>query len=193
MVQTFVVDDTKSLIHDVEQIDEWRAKCESLGLTKQLDLASEEKSPIPFEYMNETAKRVYEVLCPRKVDLDRYDKTPIPVEILGLLQLSKNEKYFDKIQIWYDDKSPDPLAIGFKMKDSYEWNADKYLIGRWGDVLRPFEELKEKAIKIFTESRRISLTREISQKKQELETIDVDVAAHFDVQATLSVPSPTFF
>jgi hypothetical protein len=139
--------------------------------------------------MNQVSKRVYETLCPAKVDLIKYGKTPIPLEVLGLIQLSQREKYFSKIQIWYDDKSPDPLAVGvIPDRNGYTWNDELYLIARWGDVLRPFEELKEMAIKVFTNSKRIEITRSIAQAEQQLKTLEIDVQAHFDVQTTISNP-----
>lgn len=188
MVQTFVIEETKELIYDGDQIDEWKAKCQELGLENQLTLAQEGKSPVPFTFMNTVTKRVYETLCPTKVELIQYNKTPIPLEVLGLIQLSKRENYFKKIEIWYDDKTPDPIAVGKIAKDDYDWNADLYLIARWGDVLRPFEELKEQAIKVFTNSKKIELQRNIAQCETQLKTLEHDVLAHFDAQFTMSTP-----
>lgn len=188
MIQTFVLEETKQLIYDNDSIDEWKAKCQELGLESQLTLAQEGKSPIPFAFMNQVTKRVYETLCPMKVELIKYSKTPIPLEVLGLIQLSQREKYFKSIEIWYDDRSPDPLAVGRVQKDNYTWNDNFYLLARWGDVLRPFEELKRMAIKVFTESKRIELSRNIVRLESELKNLEVDVMAHFDVQHTMSVP-----
>lgn len=189
MVQTFVIEETKTLIYESESIDQWKEKCDALGLDKQLALTQPGKSPVPFEFMNTVSKRVYETICPAKVEFKDYDKTPIPLEVLGLIKLCVDEKYFSKIEIWYDDKSPDPLAIGRKSKDSYTWNDDFYLIARWGDVLRPFEELKSKAIAIFTNSKRIEYRRNIVENEAKLKTVEEDVLAHFDAQTTLSNPS----
>lgn len=188
MVETFVIEDTKTLIYDNEQLDQWLEKCKFLGLENQLTLSEKDKSPIPFEFMNQSMKRVYETLCPEKVELNRYDKTPIPLEVLGLIELAKREGYFDKIEIWYDDKAPDPLAVGYKYKGpkSESWNSDKYTMARWGDVLRPFNELKALAVERFTHTKRIELNRTIASSKQQLETINIDVAAHFDCQVSIS-------
>lgn len=192
MVQTFIIEETKELIYNGDQIDEWKLKCKELGLENQLTLAQDGKSPIPFAFMNQVTKRVYETLCPMKVELIKYSKTPIPLEVLGLIQLSQNEKYFKSIEIWYDDKSPDPLAVGRLKNDEYQWNDDLYLIARWGDVLRPFEELKKMAIKVFTESKRIELTRSIVKLESDLKTLEADVMAHFDAQYTMSIPANNF-
>lgn len=192
MVETFVIEETKELIYDGDQIEEWKAKCQELGLENQLTLAQEGKSPIPFAFMNQVAKRVYETICPMKVEIIKYSKTPIPLEVLGLIQLSQREKYFKSVEIWYDDRSPDPLAVGRVKKNDYEWNDDFYLIARWGDVLRPFDDLKKMAIKVFTESKRIELKRSLVKLESDLKTLEADVLAHFDVQYTMSAPGNGF-
>ena len=45
------------------------------------------------------------------VEVQDYNLTPIPLEILDLVALSIKEEYFDRIMIYYDDKSPDPACI----------------------------------------------------------------------------------
>lgn len=62
-------------------------------------------------------------LCPSKIEVQKYNLTPIPVQILDLVALSFKENYFTKIEIWYDEKSPDPFAIGVVCEQSvYPYN-----------------------------------------------------------------------
>lgn len=180
MVQTFVIEETEELIYDSDKIQEWKEKCEALGLSEQLALANPDKSPVPFECMNTVSQRVYGTLCPAKLDYKKYGRTPIPIEILSLIALSEKEGYFNAIQIWYDDKSPDPLAVG---RIGNEWSGKLYLIGRWGDVLRPFEELKEMAITVYTRVESLKLKANISDLQHKLENINVNTARYFDAQA----------
>lgn len=182
MVQSFLVDESTELIYDDQRLSEWKQKCEELGLTGQLDLASPEKSPIPFENMNTVSQRVYETLCPVKVDYKEYKKTAIPLEVLSLIHLSVNEGYFESIQIWYDDKSPDPLAVGSVKVGTYQW--EYYLIARWGDVLRPFDELREMAIARCTESTRTQLQNKISEAKHKLENVELNVRRYIAGEMT---------
>jgi len=181
MVQTFIVEESKELIFENDKLQEWKEKCEALGLEKQIALTTKEASPIPFEFMNTVIKRVYETLCPMKVQYKQYGKTPIPLEVLGLIQLSENEGYFEGIEIWYDDKSPDPLAVGIK-KGAQEWDKNFYLIARWGDVLRPFEEWKKMAIKVYTATNKLSLQKKIQEAKTKLENIELNTQLYFDAQ-----------
>lgn len=182
MVQTFLVEETKELIYDADKQEEWKKKCEELGLTEQLNLAAPDKSPIPFEHMNTVSIRVYETLCPEKVEFKKYRKTSIPLEVLGLIHLSVNEGYFDEIQIWYDDKTPDPLAVGVK-KDGEWGNREFYLMARWGDALKPFEKLKETAIKRYTHSAKIALQKRISEYNAKLSEVTLNTERYFDAQA----------
>lgn len=114
VVETFVIEETAHLIYDNEKLDEWNSLVAELGLEGQTKIQVVGKSPIPFMHLKKTMVNVFETLCPRRVEVEKYSITPIPVEILSLIALSKNEKYFDTIQIWYDDKSPDPACIGVK-------------------------------------------------------------------------------
>jgi hypothetical protein len=112
IVETYVIEETAELIYDNEKLEQWNSLVDELGLDGQTQIVKPEKSPIPFMHIKDSMKNVFETLCPRKVDVKEYNVTPIPVEILSLVSLSINEKYFSKVEIWYDEKSPDPLCIG---------------------------------------------------------------------------------
>lgn len=182
MVQTFLIEESKELIYDQDKLEEWKKKCEELGLENQIALTQKEKSPIPFEFMNTVTQRVYETLCPTKVGYKQYSKTVIPLEVLGLIHLSINEGYFETIEIWYDDKTPDPLAVGKRKQAGSTYMYDHYTIARWGDVLRPFEELKEKAIDTFTNSSRITLQGKMSDLANKLTNVEINTLRYFDAQ-----------
>lgn len=111
-VETFVIEETASLIYDNEKLDKWNDLVKDLNLKGQTKIIATEKSPIPFMFIKTGMLKVFETLCPKKVDVTDYDITPIPLEILDLVALSVRESYFTKIQIWHDDKDPDPLCIG---------------------------------------------------------------------------------
>lgn len=112
VVETYILDETECLIYDNEKLDDWNKFVSNLGLTGQENLRQEGKSPMPFMPMNDNITKVFNTLCPVKVDIKKYDKSPIPVEVLSLVQLCINEGYFGQIQIWYDDKEKDPICVG---------------------------------------------------------------------------------
>lgn len=112
IVETFFIEEVTELIGDGEKLAEWNKYVEELGLQGQTKLVTKEKSPIPFLHMNKNLISVLETLCPTKSDVENFDITPIPLEIMKLISLSTNEMYFHKIQVWADNEQPDPCVIG---------------------------------------------------------------------------------
>lgn len=209
VVETYIIEETQELIYDNTKLDQWNKLVGELGLTGQTKIQAKDKSPIPFLHMKRTLEAVFETLCPRKVDIKAYDKTPIPVEILDLAALSVKEKYFNKIEIWYDDKTPDPACVGIlgkwivyrknyshigefateaealALKNDPEYHnhyfeeTAKYLIGRWADVKQSFEELAAKAKKLFIASRKSSIEENIRAEKRKMEDLESDADRMF--------------
>jgi len=112
VVETFLTEETVELIYDNEQLDAWNKHVQELGLVGQTQIVKDNKSPIPFMHLKTSHRNICEEICPVKVQIEKYNITPIPVEILELVALSKRENYFEEIEVWYDDKSPDPFVVG---------------------------------------------------------------------------------
>ena len=129
VVQTYLVDETKVLIYDNDALDRWKALCVELGLQGQQTLTQvADKSPNPFLHCKPKLVEAFKVLCPRKDEATKYSAQPIPLEVLDLLALSKREGYFQRLEIWYDDEQPDPLAIGITcdyIPLSVGWNGHR--------------------------------------------------------------------
>jgi hypothetical protein len=123
IVETYIIEETSALIYDNEKLDKWNDLVAKLELKGQTKIVTKDKSPIPFMHIKTSLFNVFSQLCPCKVNVETYDITPIPVEILDLIALSKMENYFTKVQIWYDDKKPDPACIGitseYKLYSNY--------------------------------------------------------------------------
>lgn len=189
VVETFIIEETQELIYDNEKLDQWNAMVSELGLTGQTQVVKKDKSPIPFLWMNSALVKVFEELCPTKVKLAEYSKTPIPVEALSMVSLSIKEGYFDKIEVWYNEKNPDPAIIGFKYTkggDDWQknWYAEKYLLARWSDVKATLEELTERAKKLFTLRRINELKDEIKRRERELEDLEIEANKQFGFGGT---------
>lgn len=124
-VQTYLIEETQELIYDNEKLEEWNGLVKELGLRGQTTIRQPEKSPIPFLCINQTQAAILNTLCPRTIDVKEYNLTPIPVEILSLVSLSQKEGYFQKIEVWYDEKQKDPAVVGQTGTWSeYSWYAD---------------------------------------------------------------------
>lgn len=182
-------EETTTLIYNADELDEWKEQIEKLELEGQKTLASPDKSPVPFPFMNYTMGVVYATLCPRKFPVEKYDKTPIPLRVLSALALARQEGYFNKIEVWIDDQEPDPVLIGYRWPESgSEWSADKYILARWGDEIRPFGELREKALDRLTAAWEITL----DEARTTLATIDPRTLAKKEMaerKPTLLLPS----
>lgn len=185
MVETFFIEETINLIHDNEALTKWSTKIDELGLFGQKEIVTEEKSPVPFLWMNSVLVSTFEVLCPTKVEIEKYSKTPIPVELLEIVSLCKNEQYFDELQVWYNEKEKDPAIIGliYLKNESSDWYrkhaANKYLIGRWADVKESLDSLINRAKKIFFKSETLRIKREILSYQRKLEDLEGTIEETF--------------
>lgn len=184
-VELYIIEETQELIYDNEKLDQWNSLVKELGLSGQTKIITTDKSPIPFLWMNKTLVATFTELCPRKVLVTEYDKTPIPVEALSLVSLSVKEKYFEKIQVWYNDKHPDPAIIGLTRGADYDpkyptWESgfEYYLLARWSDVKAGLGELTERAKKLFVLRRKGELERTIKGYQRDLD----DIEQHANVQ-----------
>lgn len=219
-VETYIIEETQELIYDNEKLDQWNSLVKELGLTGQTKIQAKDKSPIPFIHMKTSLIEVFTILCPRRVDIKEYDKTPIPVEILDLAALSVKEQYFNKIEIWYDDKTPDPACIGvtgnwivyrknyshiaevateaeaLELKGHAEYynhyfeESAKYLLGRWADVKASFEDLAAKAKKLFIASRKSQIEETIRAEKRRLEDLESEADRTFGFDDVLATGLP---
>lgn len=111
-IQSFRNAELDNVILEIGDQDEWKQLAAQMGLDKQMEFVQSAKSPLPYPYMNQSMQNIFTTLCGTKVDFKAYSKTPIPLEVMRELAFCKNEKYFNEIKIWYDDKTPDPIAVG---------------------------------------------------------------------------------
>ena len=112
MVQIYQNEELNDVLLQVESLDEWQQIAQELQMDKQLNFVNQATSPNPYPFITESMNRIFSTLCPTKVDFKAYDKTPIPLEVMKQIAFSVKEKHFADIQIWYDDKTPDPFVIG---------------------------------------------------------------------------------
>lgn len=187
VVETYFIEETIDLIHDNDALTKWHEKIEELGLEGQKAVVTTDKSPIPFLWMNESIVNTFELLCPSKIEISKYDKSPIPVELLEIVGLCKKEDYFNKIEVWFNEKQKDPAIIGYKFREDKihegEWYqnyyASKYLIGRWADVKASLDQLVERAKKLFIHSETIRLKQEIKDSQRKLEDLETSAENKF--------------
>lgn len=149
-VEIYLEPELEEMVGSKEVTAEWKQLAEELGMEGQLKLitpktsSENDKNPSPYIHMNKKAENVFAILCPEVVDYKKYDKSTIPRDVLKEIALAEKQQFFDKICIWYDDVSPDPLVVGYIKVGTYEYV--KHMIARFGDEILPFEVLERKAI-----------------------------------------------
>lgn len=111
-VQIYQNEELNDLVFQVEALDEWKQIASELGMEKQLGFVERAETPIPYPHINNPMEIMFKTLCPSVVDYKEYNKTPIPLEVLKQISFSVKDKHFSTIQIWFDDKTPDPFAVG---------------------------------------------------------------------------------
>jgi hypothetical protein len=148
--EIYLQPELEELVTDPDKKQTWENKILELELEGQVSLTqnSQKSSASPYTHMNEHIKNVFEVLCPTKVKVEKYNKTQIPIDVLSHLALCKQEGYFTKMEIWYDNINPDPILVGY-ITDSYS-SSIIHLVARWGDEIVPFELLVDKAVARLT-------------------------------------------
>ena len=112
MIENYYNVEFDNVIFDIDNKQEWLDMMNELGLSNQTNFLKNSKSPVPFPLLNNNIKNIFSTLCPAQLELKSYSKTPIPLDAIKAIKFAVQENYFDKIHIWYDDKSPDPLAVG---------------------------------------------------------------------------------
>lgn len=112
-IEIFFNKELSDIAFNNEHLEEWTELAQELGMSNQLKLKKGTNSPVPYPFMNTSMERVFETLCPRKVEFKDYDKTPIPLDVMKQIAFTKREKHFARIEIWFDDKSPDPIVVGY--------------------------------------------------------------------------------
>lgn len=126
-VQSFLQEEVLDLVLEPEALDQWHLMVKEMGLTGQSEVAKPNKSPIPFLYMTPSMVATFDTLCPREVELKDYKAGAIPLKALEHIKLAQTEGHFHRIMIRYDDKSPDPVAIGEEGKFYPQGTHGKYL------------------------------------------------------------------
>lgn len=165
-----------------ENSEEWLKVCAELGLHEQLRRAGTiEKVGNPYMKVDPRSERVYTMLCPAKEVYTKYSNSTIPLDILQEINRCVKNGWFNKIEVWYDDKSPDPFVVGHIYRNGSEWNSDKFLIARWGDELLPFEQLLAKAVSRFRDAYKAALQHLIATCEVRLKDVDTDINGYIDM------------
>lgn len=160
------LDEHGGVIVDEETSIEALALIETLGLTGQQGLVKTKavegtvettETRNPYRLVTVEEARVFMALFPQVVKVKDYRGGAIPLRVLQVIAHAK--PLFKELYVMSpkDARDPDPILIGMNPNPQWSWTKDCYILARWGDVLVPFEELKEKARKRIENTARMAL------------------------------------
>jgi len=105
-----------------------------------------------YRPLNSYEVNCLEVLCKGSCPLKNYDITPIPLEILEEVMILTENKVFEEFIVLHSVDDPDPIIIAKKYRnekdraDGYSWKKQSFIVARWGDQAKPFEQLISEAV-----------------------------------------------
>jgi hypothetical protein len=168
-LETFDVIDIFASDFD-EQVEQYKQSKAALEIVATDEI-------IPFIEMTTAEKNVWQVYCPTKSLLKEYRQT-MPLEVIKLAEEVQKRGYFHKIEVWSEHQADiDPILVGYS-NDTY--SSPMYLLARWGASLRPYEEVREIAIKLWKESRIARAKQTIKDTQRKLEDVEEDAIKHFN-------------
>ncbi len=154
-VKIYRESENEQLLISEQELQEYNRLVVNLNLSNK----AEEEIPPVYVPLNSSMVKLLKALCPCEVNLKDYNNSTIPVEVLKVAEFAIENKMFEGLFIWYADKTPDPLLVGWNYrseddkKNGYTWAKNHQLIARWGDCAMELDELLKKGF----ESLKISL------------------------------------
>jgi hypothetical protein len=197
-VKVYREPENESLVLSEEELADYHNLIESLGLKNTVPV-EDRKVPNVYVNLNSDARIQLKAVCPRYEKIEDYVKTTIPLEVLKVYEFAKNNEMFDYYEIWYNDKAPDPMLVGFKYEnekrreENSTWNGTYSLLARWGDEALELEQLIQLGYTKIKQSL-LDNTEEILYLCRNIkENPDLHVRKYIkgDLQSYLNI-SPTF-
>jgi hypothetical protein len=184
--EIYLADNIIDTAFDNDKADEWKIKVEQLGMVGQIE--SVEKSngnTNPFMRLNDFQYKILSELFNRSQLINDFNHCIVPLEIVDVIAMAINDKYFDQIKIHYCDNEPDPVVIGYlylndeDRREHKAWRMIKFLIARWGEELDDWTTMRIKAIEKYR-TRTISMCKQnIRSYQRQIEDIDNEIINNF--------------
>lgn len=170
----------------------------------------------PFQLMTTNLRNVMQEVCPVKIEYKKYRTNAIPTDVLNMICDLEKVKMFGRIEIWYDDVTPDPICVGvvenygvhvknksfhednkrFDNKEDCEnyikekgyedceaygmsWEEKRYLVARWGDEMKPLEDIAIIAKKRFIARKKHEYTKAVVEAQGKLTMLELEADQSF--------------
>lgn len=174
-VETYEINETNAA-GETEKFDEEAcALIEKLGLTGQTQLMTKnpagDRSVVPYNKMTDEEEAVYSVLFDERSSAESYAAGPIPIRVLQVIAFAR--EMFERLEIWgprRGGRKDDPVLIGIRKTD--QWTNSRYLLARWGDALKPFNELRKLAAEKSRETVKSALLKVRHEVELDIATLE---------------------
>lgn len=142
----------------IESCDRWDQLIKTLGLSGQQRYMEtlEKAKNVPYKLLSQEEARTWRNYLPSAYvedavlagasdrrfrfsvmnRLSEYDFDLIPIAVLEAWQDCRQMGYFSSYEVWTAEDQPDPLLVG-------RLGSLIFLIARWGESLKPFDEIKQ--------------------------------------------------
>lgn len=150
-----------------EEREEFTRIAGELGLSKQQNLITG-KGVNPFPVMTRAQRNVYRELLPDTSSVEQFEAEAIPLRVLRLIKMVREEGWFETLLIWFSPHEKDPVLVGHAKSD---WNSPPHLLARWGDVLLDMPTLTSMAVEHMRK-------RERARLEAELASVDYTAVTH---------------
>ncbi len=143
--------ENEAIIIDEDSLKEYHELTEKLGLKNEV----KEKVPNVYVAINDAMSKLLKALCPNTEKVADYNKSTIPLEVLKVLDFTKENEMFEGYEVWHAQNDPDPLLIGWKYlsdedrEKDFSWRRKYYLIARWGDCALELDDLLKKGFDVL--------------------------------------------
>lgn len=181
-VKVYREKENEELILSDESLKEYHALVEKMGLKNEV----KDKAPSIYIPINTAMDKLLKALCPNTENVEDYNKSTIPLEVLKVLDYARENEMYEGYEIWHAQNDPDPLLVGWKYpnaedrKKAYSWNRKHYLMARWGDEALELEDLLKKGFNVLKTSLVDSTKQVMAFSKSVLEDPDGYVRKHLN-------------
>jgi hypothetical protein len=202
-VETYIMPETEELVTSPEALSEWQEQVDKLGLVGQKAITKKQQTPIVFMPVNRRLLEAIKVLCPSSCELKEYRHDAIPLPALEAAKMAIEKGFFQKIEVRWDDATPDPIMLGmnglwytsanyskhFSTKAECEAQAngaivhflerEHFLIARWGAEAKALSQLILDAKERFISEAKRRLTQAIRTAQRELDDVELTAQERF--------------
>lgn len=144
-----------------------------------------------FPLMTKIEMSVWKAYCPR---IEKLDATEMPLhsKALEIIEETKKQEMFHVYELWSEaEEIIDPILVGVRLRKDYsdqkggmkellagsryEGQNNYFLLCRWGEALKPYNEIRQIAFKNKVGKRSIELRQSIKDSTRELEDLEDSV------------------